>query len=245
MAYTFLEVTNLVLREVNEVPLTEQLFLNARGLQKFAREAVNRSFFDISNASTEWPWLQDQVFNTANTEIRRLVAGQAWYDTKDILTETKQEADWDTFLLTDKDLLSTDPDVIASTPELVCKLPYVTYEEWTRRYREQDFAKTNAGVPQRIVRHPSGKFGVSPVPDQDYWVEFNVSNAATRFTDPIEEIPFPEEFVNVLVARCAYYVWKFRENHEQAQFSLMEYKEALKDMKRVFLSNKEDVMKAV
>lgn len=245
MAYTFLEVTNLVLREVNEVPLTEQLFVNARGLQKFAREAVNRAFFDISNASTEWSWLQDQVANTANSEIRRLNAGQVWYDLNDITTETKMEADWDTFLLTDKDLLSTDPLVIASIPTLVCSLPTITYEEWGRKHKVEDFSQENASAPKRIIRHPSGKFGVSPAPDKDYWVEFTVANAAVRFTDPVVDIPFPEEFINVLVARCAYYVWKFRENHEQAQFSLQEYRDSLKDMKRVLLSNKEDTMRAI
>ena len=51
--YTFLEVVNLALREVNEIPMTAQQLTSARGLQQFAKESVNRAFFDISNESTK------------------------------------------------------------------------------------------------------------------------------------------------------------------------------------------------
>ncbi len=245
MAYTYLEFTNLALREVNEVPLTQQQFVDARGLQKFARETINRSYFDVSAASTEWPWLQEQTADTANTEIRKLPALQVWHDIKLVDTGIKVAADWDTFLITEKDLESTDPEVIASIPEVVRMLPMITYEEWMNKFRADDFSQENAAIPQYVIRHPSGKFGLSPAPDKDYWVEFNIHNSAVRFTDPLDEIPFPEEFANVLVARCAYYLWKFRENHDQAKSSDKEYTSALKDMKRILLSNKQDRIRAV
>jgi len=244
MSFTFLEVTNKVLREVNEVPLTTQQFLTARGLQQFAKEAVNRSFFDICGESTDWPWLQNAVLNTANTEIRKLLKSQVWYDIEDS-NGVRLEADWDTFLLTEKDLESTDPDVIASIPKTVVLLDELTYEEWTERFRVKDFSQENASTPRCVIRHPSGKFGLSPAPDKDYWVEFNVSNGAVRFTLDIDVIPLPEQFINVIIARCAYYVWKFRENFDQAKLSEKEYDKALGNMERVLLSNKQDRIKAV
>jgi len=244
MAYTFLEITNLALREVNEVPLTQQLFLTSRGLQQFAKEAVNRSFFDISNESTKWPWLQDQVANTANTEVTKVNKGQVWYEINPLTIGNKVEVEWDTFLITDKDLQSVDPLVIASVPKIARSLQYITYEEWMSTYRAKDFDKQNSGVPSYVIRYPSGKFGMSPSPDKDYWVEYNVSNSAIRFTEPNTEIPFPEAYLNVLVSRCAYYLWKFRENLEQANMAKGEYRDALTNMKRILLSNKEERMRA-
>ena len=40
MAYTYLEIVNLALREVNEVPLTGGTFDLSRGLQQFARSPL-------------------------------------------------------------------------------------------------------------------------------------------------------------------------------------------------------------
>lgn len=245
MAYTYLKYTNLALREVNEVPLTDQQFVNARGLQQFAKEAVNKAYFDVAGESTEWPWLQTQVANTANVEIRRLPANQVWHEIETAVDGTRLEVDWDSFLLTEKDLESTDPLVIASIPETVRMLPMITYEEWSACYRAEDFSQENASIPKYVIRHPSGKFGLSPAPDQDYWVEFNVHNTATAFDLPTEEIPFPEQFAHVITARCAYYLWKFRENHDQANASKAEYERSLKNMKRILLSNKQDRIKAV
>lgn len=49
MATTYLDITNEVLRELNEVPLTSANFGNAKGIQKFVKDAVNKSIFDIAN----------------------------------------------------------------------------------------------------------------------------------------------------------------------------------------------------
>ena len=47
MATTYLDITNEVLRELNEIPLTSANFANAVGLQQFVKDAVNKSIFDI------------------------------------------------------------------------------------------------------------------------------------------------------------------------------------------------------
>ena len=50
MATTYLDLTNEVLRELNEIPLTSANFSSAVGLQQFVKDAVNKSIFDIANA---------------------------------------------------------------------------------------------------------------------------------------------------------------------------------------------------
>jgi hypothetical protein len=242
--YTFLEVVNLALREVNEVPMTAHQLANARGLQQFAKETVNRSFFDISAESEKWPWLQQTVTSVPEQEIRKLSIGTQWYDTEPLVGGLRQEPDWFTFLLTDKDLTSTDPLVIASKPTIVKNLKYITYDEWIANFRTEDFAG-NTGEPEYVIKYGSSKFGISPVPDKEYCVAYNVRSQAVRFRLATDVIPIPEDFINVLVSRVKYFLWLFKENDVQAKFSLGEYQNGLINMKRSLLSNKEERMRAV
>lgn len=242
--YTFLEVVNLALREVNEVPMSEQQLVNARGLQQFTKETVNRAFFDISNESTKWPWLQKSNDNTTEQEIRKLTIGTQWYDTETIAGGLRQEPDWNTFLLTDKDLTSVDAEVIASKPLLVKNLIFMTYDHWIDKYRTQDF-KGDTAEPTYIIKYSSNKYGISPIPDKTYSIAYNVRSNASRFQIATDVVPLPEEFVTVLVSRIKYFLWLFRENDIQAKFALGEYKEGLINMKRSLLSNKEERMRAV
>jgi len=242
--YTFLEVVNLALREVNEVPMSEQQLNNARGLQQFAKESTNRAFFDISNESTKWFWLQKSSDTPVEQEIRKLTIGEQWYPTETIEGGDRQEPDWNTFLLTDKDLTSVDPLVINSTPELVKNLEYLTYDEWIERFRVQDFSG-KTGEPKYVIKYSSGNYGFSPIPDKEFCVVYNVRSHATRFLNSSDVIPIPEEFITVLVSRVKYYLWLFRENDIQANFSLGEYNTGLVNMKRSLLSNKEEKMRAI
>ena len=49
MATTFLQLTNELLRELNEVVLTSSTFSSAVGIQQHAKDCINRSYLDISN----------------------------------------------------------------------------------------------------------------------------------------------------------------------------------------------------
>jgi hypothetical protein len=55
MATTYLDLTNEVLRELNEIPLTSANFATAIGLQKFVKDAINKSIFDIANQEPQLP----------------------------------------------------------------------------------------------------------------------------------------------------------------------------------------------
>jgi hypothetical protein len=242
--YTFLEVVNLALREVNEIPMTEQQLGNARGLQQFAKESVNRAFFDISNESDKWPWLQKTLDTPTEQEIRKLTTGVQWYDTETLPDGLRQEPDWNTFLLTDKDLTSVDPLVIASKPLIVKNLTFLTYDQWLSKFRIQDF-RGDVSVPTYVIKYSSNKYGLSPVPDFTYSITYNVHSNASRFRVATDVIPLPEEFVTVLISRIKYLLWLFRENDIQANFALGEYKAGLINMKRSLLSNKEERMRAI
>jgi len=46
---TYLELTNELLREMNEVELTSSNFTSAVGIQQHVKDAINRAYLDIVN----------------------------------------------------------------------------------------------------------------------------------------------------------------------------------------------------
>jgi hypothetical protein len=49
MSSTYLDLTNELLRELNEVTLTTATFANAVGVQQHVKDSLNRAYFDIIN----------------------------------------------------------------------------------------------------------------------------------------------------------------------------------------------------
>ena len=83
MATTYLDLTNEVLRELNEIPLTAASFADAIGFQKFVKDTVNKSIFDIANEEPQLPFFSagvsgatDPFYGNVTVET---VAGQRWY----------------------------------------------------------------------------------------------------------------------------------------------------------------------
>jgi hypothetical protein len=86
MATTYLDITNEVLRELNEVPLTSANFTNATGIQKFVKDSINKSIFDIANEEPQLPFFSagesggtDPFYGNVTVAT---VAGQRWYTLK-------------------------------------------------------------------------------------------------------------------------------------------------------------------
>jgi len=236
---TYIEIVNLGLDEVNETALTSGNFLAPRSIQRFAKGAVNKAYFDISNESLEWPWLASTVARVEGTEILQLTPGTQWYD----IPSPDLEVDWQTFYMTDKDPAAVSEDI----PDVTKDLIYLTYEQWARTQRVTDNNRTidTRAEPIYVVRHPNGKMGFSPVPDEDYYIEYLTWETAVSFVNATDPMPFPEEFNNVILNRVRYYLWLFRENLEQAGFAKADYEKSLASMKRILLSNKSERMRAV
>ncbi|WFZ78493.1 hypothetical protein MQM1_010 [Aeromonas phage vB_AsaP_MQM1] len=236
MSMTYLDVVNAVLRDTNEVPLNAQAFMAARGFHSFIKEAVNRALMDIVNESDEWPWLanipQDIGISAHSNEIttkRRQVIYSFPEDTMQI--------DWDSFVLTDMRGKGSAP------------LTPISYEEW-QRYRHPDVlgnrVESALGAPSIIYRTKDQKgFGLSPVPDKAYRVQFISWHSPALLVSPVDTLPFPERFYTVLVHRARYYAWMFRENPQQAQMAFRDYDSGLRRMKQSLIKPIFQRMRAV
>jgi len=88
---TFLTLVNDVLRELNEVEITD--VSTTSGFTKYVNTAVNRAVRDIYNEEIEWPF-------AVQTQNDSTVVGQQDYD----LPSSYRQIDWESFFLYSTDL---------------------------------------------------------------------------------------------------------------------------------------------
>ena len=237
MATTYLDLTNEVLRELNEIPLTAANFADATGLQKFVKDTVNKSIYDIANEEPQLPFFSagvsgstDPFYGNVTVET---VAGQRWYTLKagsSSITTDYASIDWDDFYV-------TTINVSGETAPYVSKgLRFLTLDDWKRYYRdsenEDDANSQNYGEPKFVIKSPdSRKFGLSPIPDKVYNIHFYAFVRPTALSAYDDTMVLPEQYSNIVTARMRYYVWQFKESPQQAAFALDDYKKGMKSMK--------------
>ena len=237
MATTYLDLTNEVLRELNEIPLTSANFANATGLQKFVKDTVNKSIFDIANEEPQLPFFSagesgatDPFYGNVTVPT---VAGQRWYTLKSdssSITTDYSSIDWDDFYV-------TTINVSGETSPYVSKgLRFLTLDDWKRYYRDSENADDadtqNHGEPKFVIKSPDNrKFGLSPIPDKVYNVHFYAFVRPTALSAYDDTMVLPEQYSNIITARVRYYVWQFKESPQQAAFALDDYKKGMKSMK--------------
>jgi len=109
---TYLSITNDILGELNEVQLSSANFSDAKGIQKFVKDAINRAYFDIANENPEFPWLATTTTNATEygNNFVDSVVGQRWHLLKKHSSGAHGTAkdfgriDWDNFYLTTEEV---------------------------------------------------------------------------------------------------------------------------------------------
>jgi len=242
MATTYLEITNEVLRELNEVPLTSSNFANAKGLQAFVKDTVNKAIFDIANEEPQLPFFSAGLSGATDPFYGNVTvattAGTRWYLLKSgssSITTDYASIDWDDFYL-------TTINVSGETAPFVSQgLKFLNLADWKRYYRDSensDDASTQAyGEPKYVIKSPDNrKFGLSPIPDKVYNVHFYAFEKPTALSAHGDTVVLPEQYTNVITSRVRYYVWQFKESPQQAAFALDDYRRAMKSMKSNLLN---------
>jgi len=237
MATTYLQLTNELLREMNEVALTSSNFASAIGIQAHVKDCVNRAYLDIVLEEPQWPFLSvgdsgttDPMYGNTYVET---VANTRWYELKpasDSILDDYGSVDWDNFYLTTVGVTGE------SSPYTAKNLKFTTVEEWKDFYRARENADdaedANGGEPKRVIRSPDGRmFGLSPIPDKVYRVWFYAYTQPTQLSAYSDAIVFPDMYKTVLLSRARYFIHQFKENIQPAALALEEYRRGLKLMK--------------
>jgi hypothetical protein len=237
MATTYLQLTNELLREMNEVALTSSNFSSAIGIQAHVKDCVNRAYLDIVLEEPQWPFLSvgdsgttDPMYGNTYVET---VANTRWYELKPASSSILDDygsVDWDNFYLTTVGVTGE------SAPYTAKNLRFTTVDEWKDFYRAKENADdaedANGGEPKRVIRSPDGRmFGLSPIPDKVYRVWFYAYTQPTQLSAYSDAIVFPDMYKTVLLSRARYFIHQFKENIQPAALALEEYRRGLKLMK--------------
>jgi len=237
MATTYLDLTNELLREMNEIALTSSNFASAIGIQAHVKDCVNRAYLDIVLEEPQWPFLSvgdsgttDPMYGNTYVET---TANTRWYELKpasDSILDDYGSVDWDNFYLTTVGVTGE------SAPYTAKNLRFTTVDEWKDFYRAKENADdaedANGGEPKRVIRSPDGRmFGLSPIPDKVYRVWFYAYTQPTQLSAYGDTIVFPDMYKTVLLSRARYFIHQFKENIQPAALALEEYRRGLKLMK--------------
>lgn len=223
---TYLEMVNIVLRDVNEVPLTSAGFATARGFQAFVKESVNRALLDIINFSDEWPWLVNTSLNVGKDPFTNEIP--LVEDTREYAVVATDSIDWDTFVVTDDD-------------DNRFRLKFISFPEFLLR------SSTSKGRPTHVYRSADSQYaGFWPLPtDESLTVSFVSWQDPVVLVNDTDTIPFPDRWYPVLVSRARYYLWMFRENVDQARVARDEYDFNIKQMFKALMLPSATVMRAI
>lgn len=213
---TYITLTNELLRRINEVNLDVSDFAAARNVQALAKDAINSSIREIMQSAQQWPF-------AIVTQTQTLTAGVNVYD----LPADASSVDWDSFYL--KQLTSANNRPAA--------LPVLTYDKYLTQYRANEEVNGTAGytVPARVYQTQEMKFGVSPVPDAAYEIEYKYWSYAPDLSLSTDVPVVPDRFKHVIIDGAMMYLMMFRSNEQSASIHREKFQDGIKMMRRLLL----------
>ena len=218
---TYVQLTNELLRRLNEVPLDTagDGFTTVRNVQAAAKDAVNSSLREIYQNGQEWPFLK-------NTYTQTLTAGTRQYS----FPADYSTVDWETFYLKKHSTQENQPRVLKP----------LTYEDYTTNHRPKDDEgdQTNGmTAPEHVYQTFGDAFGVTPIPDSDYEVEYTYWSIPSTFTEYNDTCVIPERFNHVILDGAMAYMMQFRSNAQSAGMHQQKFDFGIRSMKRILFDD--------
>jgi len=222
MPTTFINLTNALLRRLNEVELTEADFVGARGLQALAKDAVKTSIARINSAEFEWP------FNSAQETIT-LTAGREEYSWPTFF----KTVEWNSFQIQKNDSLGVGHS----------RLKFIERDYWYDRLRDKDddAGSDGLGVPLYVFPSHGNGYGLSPSPDANYSLVFNYYITHADLSDPGDQTRVPTIYDHVIIEGALYHMYMFRDNPESANIAMAQFMTGIKEMQTALLNKYEKV----
>lgn len=226
---TYVSLVNELLRRMNEVTLDTagDGFDTARNVQALAKDAINSSIRLILQDGQEWPFLK-------NTYTQTLAAGTRQYN----FPADYSSADWDTFYI--KQLTSKN-----NIPQ---RLNVISYENYIQNYRSGDDtgnAITGIAAPNTVYQTYEDKFGVTPVPNAAYEIEYVYWSYPADLTLYNDVAVIPDRFKHVLIDGAMMFMMRFRSNEQSAAMHQNNFEDGIKSMRRVLMDDAIEIRSTV
>ena len=223
---TFLSLTNELLRRLNEVQIDQADFPNVKNVQALAKDAINSSIRQMLQDAQEWPF-------TLVTYEQTLAAGTNTYS----FPADYSKADWDTFYI--KQLTSEN-----NTPK---KLNLITYDQYLTYYRsvEDLSGETGQTDPDYVYMTQDTKFGVTPVPDASYVIEYRYWKYPADLIAFDDTAVIPDRFKHVVIDGAMMYMMLFRSNEQSATMHSQKFEDGIKMMRRLVVDQSVNVISTI
>ena len=220
MATTYITLVNDLLRRLNEVTLATSGdgFSTAKNVQAIAKDAINNSIREILQDGHQFPFLK-------TTTTQTLTAGTGTYD----LPTDMASVDWDTFYL----------QALSSAGNTARSLPTIPFEEYVRVYKaiEENSGTGARSSPDLVYQTSEEKFGVTPLPDAAYVIEYVYYKFPADLSAFDDEMIIPDRFKYIIIDGAMVYMMRFRSNEQSAQIHQAKFQEGIKAMRRLLLDD--------
>ena len=218
---TYVTLVNELLRRMNEVTLDTagDGFDSVRNVQALAKDAVNSSIRLILQDGQEWPFLK-------TTFTQTLTVGTRQYDFPADYSST----DWDTFYL----------KKLSSENNSPMPLSVISYEQYIQNVRPSDDTgdQVNGDGPPALVYQTLGTaFGVSPIPNAAYEIEYVYWKFPTDLTAFNDVAIIPDRFKHVVIDGAMMFMMRFRSNEQSAAMHQNNFEDGIKTMRRVLIDD--------
>ena len=218
---TFVALTNELLRRLNEVTLDTagDGFDTVRNVQALAKDAINSSIRLILQDGQEWPFLK-------TTYTQTLTIGTRQYS----FPSDYSSVDWDTFYL----------KKLASEGNSPMNLKAISFEEYTQNVRASDDSGDQVngdGPPIRVYQTLGESFGVTPIPNAAYEVEYVYWSYPSDMTLYDDVAVIPDRFKHVVIDGAMMFMMRFRSNEQSAAMHQNNFEDGIKSMRRVLMDD--------
>ena len=219
---TYINLVNELLRRLNEVAINETDFSAARNVQALAKDAVNSAMREMLQEVQEWPF-------TLVTYEQTLTAGTSTY----AFPSNYSSADWETFYL---------KKLVNNTPK---RLALITYDTYIDKHRPNEDSGASNTIPQLVYMTQDSKFGVTPVPDDSYVIEYRYWLYPEDMINATDVCVVPERFKHILLDGAMIYIMRFRSNDQQASMHQQKFDDGIKMMRRLVMDIKPNVTSTI
>ena len=218
---TYISLVNELLRRLNEVTLdiAGDGFDSVRNVQALAKDAINSSVRLILQDGQEWPFLK-------TTYTQTLTIGTRQYS----FPSDYSSVDWDTFYLKKLDSEGNSP----------MNLKPMSFEEYTQNVRASDDSGDQVngdGPPIRVYQTLGESFGVTPIPNAAYEVEYVYWSYPSDMTLYDDVAVIPDRFKHVVIDGAMMFMMRFRSNEQSAAMHQNNFEDGIKSMRRVLMDD--------
>jgi hypothetical protein len=226
---TYVSLVNELLVRMNEVTLDTagSGFSTVRNVQALAKDAINSSVRLILQDGQEWPFLKAVQTQTLSPATRQ-------YN----FPADYSSVDWDTFYIKQ----------LTSQGNLPQRLKPVSYEAYIQNYRTVDDTGdlvNGDGAPIVVYQTFGDAFGVTPVPNAAYEVEYVYWRSPADMAVFNDVCIIPDRFKHTLIDGAMMYMMRFRSNEQSAAMHQSNFEEGIKAMRRVLLDDALEVRSTV